>query len=571
MAITEGGGQVGFCGGTPPVGGRVYGYGYRWDEVALEVPEVKRNVEISVPRPVDLDNRPPVYTSLGCHVQGAALPHGDPKDPWTTLAGVGKRFAIKTPEIDRDLLKELNAFVKEYVEANYVPLGPDFDDSVKTWLEQTSYPLWRKDELLKVAESIVDPDDPKHFACKLFMKDEGYPDLKYVRGINSRTDAFKTMVGPIFKGIEKTVYQDHHFIKHVPVADRPKYIVELLAKFKTLYASDFSAFEALFVKLLMINVEFVLYEHMTKNLPGGAAFMRRCREVLAGVNKCDHRDFTVWIEAVRMSGEMCTSLGNGFSNLMFQLFCNKKAGATVVDCVVEGDDGLVGTNGPIPDVELFKKLGLIIKLEPVTALEEASFCGLVFDREDLLNISEPFKVLANFGWTCNQYRNSHQRILSSLLRCKALSLAHIYPGCPIISALAQYGLRVTASVPMCKLWKRWAQKDLNMWERERLRAILEAGEVKPVVPPMNTRFLMERKFGVSVEEQLRIEAYLDSLRDLQPLHIDPELFPSSWRWYYDRYVGAGPLVFPSRVGSGCPPCFSVNCRGRLSAAATGGT
>lgn len=547
--------------------GRVYGYGYRWDETALTVPDIKADVEISVPRVVDLDIRPPVYVSLGCHLVGAALPHTDPHDPWTMVAGVCKRFAVETPEIDQGLLSEFTNFVKEYVEVHYMPLAADADLSVPTWLEGTSYPKWRKEELMRQYEAIKDPWDPKLFQCSSFPKDEGYTDVKHSRGINSRSDQFKCLVGPTFKAIETVVYKDHHFIKHVPVSQRPKYIMDLLGNFAKVYASDFTSFEALFVAMFMIACEFVLYEHMTKHHPEGRDFMRRCYNILAGRNICNFRDFTVWIKATRMSGEMCTSLGNGFSNLMLQLFLNKRAGAKEVECVVEGDDALVATDGPTATAEDFARLGMIIKLEPVDDICDASFCGLVFDRDDMLNISEPLKVLASFGWTGRQYRNSTRRVLEPLLRCKALSLAHIYPGCPIISELAQYGLRATAHVPNARLWNRWKQKDLNMWERERLKAILEAGEVKPIAPPMNTRILMERRFGVSVETQLQVEAYLRKLDCIQPLVLDVELFPSSWRWYFDAYVRSGstdrPQVGHLRHGDGCPPCLRETTRGRL--------
>jgi hypothetical protein len=48
-------------------------------------------------------------------LEGAALPHGDPNDPWTMLAGVCKRFAVETPVIDEELMREFNVFVRNYV------------------------------------------------------------------------------------------------------------------------------------------------------------------------------------------------------------------------------------------------------------------------------------------------------------------------------------------------------------------------------------------------------------------------------------------------------------------------
>jgi len=47
---------------------------------------------------------------------------------------------------------------------------------------------------------------------------------------------------------------------------------------------------------------------------------------------------------------------------------------------------------------------------------------------------------------------------------------------------------------------------------------------------------MEEKFGVSVADQLRIEAYLDSLDDVVPLKIDVEIFSKHWTWYWSVYV-----------------------------------
>jgi hypothetical protein len=371
-------------------------------------------------------------------------------------------------------------------------LSADVDTSVPKWLEGTPYPLWRKRELQAKWDAIVDIDDPKHFMCKSFQKDEGYIAFKHARGINARSDEFKCMVGPIFKLIEEQVYQDHHFIKHIPVADRPKYITDLLySPGGKYYAGDYTSFEALFVELLMCAVEFELYDYMTQHLPEGDRFRRLLRAVLAGDNVCNYRDFQVILKAVRMSGEMCTSLGNGFANLMFLLFIAQEKGSTHVDGVVEGDDSLFVMDGVTPTSEDFARLGLVIKLEEHEQLSTASFCGLVFDPTDQLNISDPLKILAAFGWTSQRYAASKDKTLRALLRCKALSLAHTYPGAPIISALAQYGLRVTSDVPLCKLRRLVNGREaMNAWERDRLNIILDAGNVPPVVSPINTRLLM---------------------------------------------------------------------------------
>jgi hypothetical protein len=276
------------------------------------------------------------------------------------------------------------------------------------------------------------------------MKDETYPEYKHARAINSRSDEFKCASGPFFKCIEKTLFTLDWFIKKVPIADRPSYIKNRLERMGVSYfAADYTSFESLFTKKLMQTCEFVLYEHCVSEHPLGRAWLSLISEALLGRNVCSFKLFNVSVNATRMSGEMNTSLGNGFSNLMFLLFLCQENGMTDVLAVIEGDDSAASGCGKWPSVEDFAKLGLVIKVDMSDSIEEMSFCGLVFDSDECLNVTDPREVLASFGWTSAGYKAMKQNKLKLLLRCKALSLAHQYPGCPIISSLAQYGLRVT--------------------------------------------------------------------------------------------------------------------------------
>lgn len=507
--------------------------------------EVKDSVHFSSFKPVDLDVRPVVQVSLGCHVEGAAQPHPCPQDPQTMIAGVCKRFGMKPPDPDPALLAEFKVFVEDWLSKNFVPLSPDTDVSVETWLEQTNYPKWRKDELLeawKKVDNIWD-ESKGYFKCKSFMKDETYPTYKHARGINSRSDEFKCFVGPLFKAIEKVVYEDKHFIKHVPVRDRPQFIYDLLYKTGAVYmATDYTAYESHFTLQIMQSCEFVLYDYMTQHLPQHEEFMRACQQVLGGRNVCEYKSFTVSLDATRMSGEMCTSLGNGFANLMIMLFVCMKNGNKDVDGVVEGDDGGFSMRGDPPTEADFAKLGFTIKIEVHQELSEMSFCGLIFDVEDKVNVTDPREVLATFGWSVRQYSRSSSAKKKALLRCKALSIAHQYPGCPILQALAFYALRATRSVMECEeevLRFIERRRDLNMWEREQLiSAARDMRSLKPIKVPMNTRFLVENKFNVTIEEQLKIEAYLDSKWELTPLSLPliRDLMLPEWGDYWDKYV-----------------------------------
>jgi len=504
------------------------------------IPVPKDSLRISEPREVDLTFRPAVQVSLGPVLVGAALPHPDPHDPATMIAGVGKRFGLAPPKPNKLLLASFKKFVKKWVRKNLIKLPADLDLSVDTWLANTAYPESRKAELRKIWEKVgaLEKLQIKDFLVKSFQKDETYDDYKHARGINARTDEFKCAVGPYFKAIEHVLFQHACFIKYIPVQQRPDYIYELLYSPNGKYmATDYTAFEALFTKELMESCEFELYDYMTEDLPEHARFMALCRNVLGGCNNCYFKNFKVALDATRMSGEMCTSLGNSFTNLMAMLFMCKQKGVKNVKGVVEGDDGLFVGEGDFPTVEDFAQLGLILKMEVHSDLCTASFCGIVFDTQDKTNIYNPLKVLASYGWTSRYYNGAKMSTRMALLRAKSLSLLYQYPGCPIVSALAEYGLRVTRSYDIRNLVRKGG--NMNNYQREWLRDTWLNRHLavrKPVGE--RTRFLVERLYGIRVEDQLIVEKILDNKNDLEPLKLDviAHLFPPSWVDYWDNYV-----------------------------------
>ncbi len=483
--------------------------------------------------------RPVVSASLGCHVEGAALPKADPSDPNTVLAGTLKRFLMKPPDPDAEKLEGLRQFVRTWVRENLTPLSSDSDCTIETWLSKTSYPAWRKEQLLRKYRSLLDRRDKKHFLVKSFVKDECYPEYKHPRAINSRTDEFKTMVGPVFKLIEKELFALDWFIKKVPVKDRPDFIRDRLGHGLQFFASDYTAYESHFTRRVMEAIERELYDYMTVNLPDREEFLFFVDEVIMGMNTCVFKFFSVDVEATRMSGEMNTSLGNGFSNLMLMLYVCHLKNVTGVAGVVEGDDGLFTGEGELPTADDFKQMGFTIKCEVHDSLSDASFCGLVFDPTDRVIVTNPLEECATFGWTSAQYSHSSQRRKMELLRCKAISLAYQYGGCPILTSLAKYGLRVTQGY-------RAKLGNVSEWERDQfLEAKMHAkGAIRDV--PMNTRFLVERLYGVSVEHQLIIERYLDSLDVVCPLnHPILDLYmPPVWKHYFSHYSAGKGSDFP---------------------------
>jgi len=506
--------------------------------------DTKEDLTIEFRLGVDITPRNPVKATSGSHVEGWTQPKPDLKEPKSSGAAILKRAGAKAPgsvgnRRVRRKLQRLGRFVRKWLKNNLVPLSPEVDTSFEAWLAATNYPEWRKDELRKVYADYVsiNPRTAKEAEVHTFMKDESYPEFKCNRAINARVDAMKVRLGPIFKLIESVVYKRPEFIKHVPVAKRAKYIMDFIYREGAEYvATDYTSFEALFTRQVMENCEFILYDYMTQYLPEHDQFMQTITDVLGGTNKLLAHTLRASLEATRMSGEMCTSLGNGFSNLMFFLFLSEEVGYKNVRIVVEGDDGLATGEGRPPTAEDFASLGLIIKLEKHRDLCKASFCGLIFDETDQLVVTDPLEVLSEFGWVNAQYckARSHKRL--ALLRCKALSAAHQYPGVPIIAALADYALRVTRGLDV----RRVADSKLfNMWDREQLYAAMkDEARIRRLPVPFNTRLLVAEQFGIPIDAQLSVEAYLDSLHKPTILvlpWLDP-IVPKDWIQYYYGYV-----------------------------------
>lgn len=518
-------------------------YGYRISEQELPIVGlIKDGTVIKLTTPSDPALRPPVKVSLGCHIAGVSLPHVDHTDTDTVIAGIKKRFACKPLSAADHKLLRLRTFTALWCCANLVPLPSDTDVSLDSWLELTGYSRARKNQLKQKWLNCGGVLNGKHYTVKSFVKDECYPEFKHARWINARSDEFKCAVGPIFKQIEKSVFSSDWFIKKIPCKDRAKFIFDRCFRTGVNYVcTDYTAFEAHFIAELMDCCEFVMYRYMTQHLPDAEKFDFYLRHVIAGQNKCVSKLVTVKIDATRMSGEMCTSLGNGFSNLMFMLFLAEEKGCTNVVGVVEGDDGIFVMNGPHPTADDFKTIGLNIKMVVVDDLTRASFCGLIFSTEDLINIADPIKIIAQTGFSTQQYVFSKSKILRGLLKAKAFSLLYQYPGCPVISSFSKYLLR---NLVDDYVYFRKNQGDyVDLLQKEAFSFYLKHGDTLSVDTGMSTRILMESYFGVSIAQQLHLESYFDNLGGIVVLEDDVliGLVPLLWKQYANQYMKDAPL------------------------------
>lgn len=448
--------------------------------------------------------------SIGPHLIRCIYPMPDVTNVSNQVLAFQKRVSRATPPIDPALMNQFAEFVRRMLPIMFTPLPPDTlkgdERDVKEWLEHTDYTISRRKQLLEAWERVkvyfgIDIASLPRWIFKVhsFIKRECYPEYKYPRGIYSRSDTFKVLVGPICHKIEEQVFKHPAFIKMVPVEERPRYISDMFAGTEGLpkTATDYSSYEACLVPQLMRAAEFQLYDYMVQNLGStGQWFSAIMRRALLGLNKCEFKNIVATIRGRRMSGEMVTSLGNGFTNLMVTLFINSLAGEDprTMPIIVEGDDCLYCNRRGSPQVNDYARLGLIVKLESHANSSEASFCGQLFARGTIDVICDPIKVLLNFGWSFSDQRMS-RRNHRGLLKAKALSYAWQYPACPVVTALAYHYLDLLDDVE--EVWGTEGGK--IPWQQSKLRPIPR----RPVL--LESRLLMAKVFNISVESQLILE------------------------------------------------------------------
>jgi hypothetical protein len=261
--------------------------------------------------------------------------------------------------------------------------------------------------------------------------------------------------------------------------------------------------------------------------------MEAIMSTMSGTNVCQFREFTVKVKGVRMSGEMCTSLGNGFANLMNTLFLVSERGGKCVG-VVEGDDGLFATNVKLT-CEDYSKLGFDIKIEEVPHYRLASFCGIVSSVKGN-PLADPRKVLLTFGWTHSPMMSSKNA--RGLLRAKALSLLYEHPNCPILTELAMRYIALTEGhkpIFSNNWYERLLNEEVIRFSADTLASMKEGID-------WEVRLQFADCYGIDVQLQLDIEREISGwgfgqIESSSVLSLFDSREYDDCRAYYHRYVG----------------------------------
>lgn len=219
-----------------------------------------------------------------------------------------------------------------------------------------------------------------------------------------------------------------------------------------------------------------------------------------------------------MSGDMNTSLGNGFTNAMLVRFLCSEQNCPVYG-YVEGDDGLFVTDAVLSP-GLYARLGFTIKMESFDDPCCASFCGNVFAASGQI-IRDPRKFVSKFGWS-DRFFFARESVLEGLAVGKSMSALCETPDCPIVAFVA---------------WRTYCRFRLvkPRFAVDGYHSRPPSGHVfRPPAPSLDTRLLFARLYGIGVDLQVEIERLImnDEWGDVHQL-MRPSADMSN---YYLHYV-----------------------------------
>jgi hypothetical protein len=512
------------------VRGRHFVYGYRVNETWLAKPQLEgvRNGSVEVKMFRGNDDRRLMFSKTRLTVPGFVPICGDVNDPESAVCGCLKRVCMdnlpKDPEFLARLAKNSAAEADQLLlRANYHRL------SFVEWLSLTSYSAKRKEQLIATHARLRGhvPSVRDLQIVRAFGKLECYTEIKHVRGIYPRNDKAKVTFGPLCKSIELLVFHNsRHFVKGMTNPQKAQRIAQLNRPGMRYYSVDFTSFEGQCEKCVMQNCEMILYRKCDQS--------KECvlmEQVMLGTNKIvfgrgRKKKFEIQIEGRRMSGEMCTSLGNGWTNYMIaKTIIEEKLGHVDGDDlrwdgIFEGDDSLIAVPFELT-AEDFLRHGFKVKecVESPTPFD-AKFCCLIV-AEDGTVLRDPVKFFGKFGWT-HQCVLSNDHTMDTLLRAQALSAAYETPQCPIVGAIARHALAVTRGV-----LPRFTPDGYHLIPPDEF-------VVPDFAPSIAARAKFAQHFGVCPETQVELERRITS----GDLSMIKHVFRPSvdHDWFEKRYV-----------------------------------
>lgn len=457
-------------------------------------------------------------------------------DKVNAYCGWAKRIVPLMPVPDSIEVNKLGIFVKKWLEKNLQPL-PCLDEKDKDilfdeWLNHGNYNGQRKNQIRKALCLYKQSGIDKHFyENKSFIKQEFYEEPKHVRHINSRSDMFKSLIGPCIHEIEKQIFKNKHFIKHLPIDELPSKIKNIVMNHPWILETDYSSFESGFNPEYVDNVECNLWRYTLQNNPDLLNYVLGCYYTTTTINgkqiytvrreRCSSYNYTYFATGCRMSGEMWTSLANGFSNLMNMKYLCKKYNLKC-DGIVEGDDGLFGLDSKIIQAKDFENFGFKIKMYYTQDLHETRFCGNLFDLVNEQLIISP-ETITRSAWCCGgKYLYFNTKNKHELIRAKAMSLYCLGKFTPIAQSLSLAILRILGpgQFRIEESKKYWLREKYNITEKTLDKTIFVPLEISN-----ENRMIFNKIYGLDINFQLSLEKHYNESRRLEDLFLPCNFLP----------------------------------------------
>jgi len=459
----------------------------------------------------------------------------DRTDPINLECGFRKRLAPLMPVAKIGKLRKLSLFVKNWLTKHMQPLDRiDWSPQlVDDWLSKIDhYNGVRKAQLREAASSFIDiPYNESDYVVKAHVKREFYEEDKHVRWICSRTDRMKTLIGPYIKKIEEQMFHLPPFVKHLT----PDEIAERISQFDDRYllSTDYSSFESGFSPEYCDVVECELWRYMFKFNPVVRNIMLRHYYVEKKVNgivvRTPRKEIiknafcSMSVIGCRMSGEMFTSLANGFSNLMNVLFLCHLKNFEPKHILIEGDDCLVGLSKKILEFSDFEEFGFKIKMDYQQKKSKTSFCGCRVSERGKLIINP--EQISRLQWSsAPTYFNCRISVKIELLRAKCMSLLCLGKNTPIAGIYARHvydligkGKFRNAENPY---WFDYIQRNVSF-------------ETQPDIQD-SVRIIFAEIYHISVAEQLMIETRILESHDINDIVIPVRLTKFNNNFYIPK-------------------------------------
>lgn len=437
----------------------------------------------------------------------------DPYSLDNVLAAVQCRVCTEMPDGRADVMRRFEEFAKAFIMDNYHSLNPSQLPSFTDWLGGSKYNTKIRSEFRTLREGLQ-YCSRKLGVVKCFLKREVYDVYKPARAICSPSDLSKTILGPIFHAVDHVLFSSRYFIKGSDPKFWPRRLLQMFSTFPV-FESDHTSMEAVHKKTFAKIFRFFV-QHVLRGSGIGNCERRLIDKLIMGVHDMRFKDVSVQCEQRLMSGSVWTSSQNGLINLLvlLYLYTETRYGALPprdlarlardAPVLVEGDDGLVSALPGLDEPNRLASLGVKLNMIPHHNFGDAKFCGITCDLSTLQVIKDPKKVLRNFFYLDAKYLKWRHAKLMGLLRAKALSYKYLFGNAPIIGPMMDWVLYETRNYTSCM------QSEIdNSWIYNFVKeAVANQGfdfRVKAHVDDA-ARQLVEEKYGISIFDQLRIEA-----------------------------------------------------------------